>query len=147
MGVPDLRIREMRSDDYHALVELWEAARLPYHPEGRDSEVRILKELGTPMSLFLVAESEGLMVGSLLGTSDGRKGWVNRLAVHPRWQRKGIALALLKEMERRFDERGILVLCALIQDDNPSSKRFFEGAGYEEDRGAIYYSKRKSKEV
>jgi len=144
---PSFEIREMRPDDYRALVELWELSRLKYHPDGRDSQDRINKELGTPMAVFLVAEGGGRLVGSLLGTTDGRKGWVNRLAVHPKWQRGGVALALLREMERRFDERGILVFCALIQDDNAVSKAFFERAGYEEDPTVVYYSKRKGREV
>jgi ribosomal protein S18 acetylase RimI-like enzyme len=99
------------------------------------------------MSLFLVAEADGRLVGSLLGTTDGRKGWVNRLAVNPEWQRKGVALALLMEMEKRFDQRGILVLCALIQGDNSSSIAFFRKAGYEEDPTVVYYSKRKGREA
>jgi ribosomal protein S18 acetylase RimI-like enzyme len=144
---PSVRIREMRPNDYQSLVELWGQAGLTYHPDGRDSEDRISKELGTPMALFLVAEADGRLVGSLLGTTDGRKGWVNRLAVHPEWQRKGVALALLEEMERRFDRRGILVLCALIQDDNAPSKAFFEEAGYVVDPTVVYYSKRKGPEV
>jgi ribosomal protein S18 acetylase RimI-like enzyme len=72
---------------------------------------------------------------------------MNRLAVHPDWQRKGVASSLLEEMERRFDERGILVVCALVQEANARSRALFTGAGYQEDRGVIYCSKRKRPEV
>jgi N-acetylglutamate synthase len=144
---PSFEIRDMRPDDYNGLVGLWEQAGLTYHPEGRDSKERITQELRTPMALFLVAEADGRLVGSLLGTTDGRKGWINRLAVHPEWQRRGVALALLKEMERSFDQRGVLVLCALIHNDNSSSRAFFTNAGYEEDPTVVYYSKRKGHEV
>lgn len=137
----------MRAGDYDQLIGLWEGAGLKHHPQGRDSRDRILEELGTPMAIFLVAEADGGIVGSLLGTTDGRKGWMNRLAVRPDWQRRGVALALLKEMERRFDERGILVVCALIQGDNTPSRTFFIKAGYEEDLSVVYYSKRKGREV
>jgi ribosomal protein S18 acetylase RimI-like enzyme len=146
-GKPAFVIRSMRPEDYPALVRLWKDAGLAYHPKGRDSKARVTKELGTSMALFLVAESEGRLIGSLLGTTDGRKGWINRLAVHPEFQRKGVALALLKEMERRFDERGILVLCALIQGDNASSQTFFSKAGYVEDPTVVYYTKRKGRHV
>lgn len=140
-------VREMRREDYPALVSLWKEAGLPYHPDGRDGEARLLGELGTAMAIFLVAEAGGEMVGSLLGTTDGRKGWMNRLAVRPSWRRRGVAMSLIEAMERRFDERDILVVCALIQDDNPSSKDLFRKAGYEEDRGVVYFSKRKGREV
>ncbi len=146
-GRLEFQIRNMRVEDYDDLVELWDEAGLTYHPRGRDSKDRFAREIDTPMAVFLVAESRGRMVGSLLGTTDGRKGWINRLAVHPEWQRKGVALALLKEMERRFDERGVLVLCALIQEDNEPSKAFFAKAGYVEDPTVTYFSKRKGPEV
>jgi ribosomal protein S18 acetylase RimI-like enzyme len=146
-GKPAFIVRSMRPEDYPALVRLWKDAGLTYHPKGRDSKARVIKELGTPMALFLVAESEGRLIGSLLGTTDGRKGWINRLAVHPEHQRKGVAMALLKEMERRFDEHGILVLCALIQGDNASSLTFFAKAGYVEDSSVVYYTKRKGRHV
>jgi ribosomal protein S18 acetylase RimI-like enzyme len=146
-GKPSFEIREMRPEDYGALIDLWKVTDLTYHSRGRDSKQRVVQELGTPMALFLVAEADERLVGSLLGTTDGRKGWINRLAVHPEWQRKGVALALLKEMERRFDQRGILVFCALIQGDNSSSRSFFKKAGYEEDPTVVYYSKRKRRDV
>jgi ribosomal protein S18 acetylase RimI-like enzyme len=146
-GKPGFEIRDMRPDDYRDLVILWKEAGLTYHPRGRDSKKRIVKELSTPMAMFLVAHADGRIVGSLLGTTDGRKGWINRLAVAPGWQRKGVALALLREIEERFDERGILVYCGLIQGDNDPSIAFFRKAGYEEDPSVIYYSKRKGDTV
>lgn len=144
---PSFEIREMRPDDYRDLVDLWKEAGLTYHPRGRDSKKRITKELGTPMAIFLVAQADGGMVGSLLGTTDGRKGWINRLAVLPGWQRKGVALALLREMEERFEERGILVICALVQGDNDPSIALFRKAGYVEDPSVVYYSKRKGNDA
>ena len=36
-----------------------------------------------------VAEAGGELVGVVLGTHDGRKGWINRLAVAPAYQRRG----------------------------------------------------------
>ncbi len=144
---PDFEIRGMRASDYPELVGLWKEAGLKYHPRGRDSKKRILREMEGPMATFLVAEAGCGLVGSLLGTTDGRKGWINRLAVHPEWQRRGLALALLEEMERRFDERGILVFCALIQGDNDPSIALFRSAGYKEDRSVVYYSKRRGRYV
>jgi ribosomal protein S18 acetylase RimI-like enzyme len=147
MGGAGFAIRGMREEDYDALVDLWGSAGLPYHPQGRDGRARLTRELGTSMAVFLVAEADGRLIGSLLGTTDGRKGWMNRLAVRPGWRRRGVATALLQEMERIFEERGILVICALIQDDNPISQRLFRKAGYEEDRGVVYFSKRRSRDV
>ena len=44
---------------------------------------RLAAELEGDRSVFLAAELEGQIVGVVLGTHDGRKGWINRLAVTP----------------------------------------------------------------
>jgi ribosomal protein S18 acetylase RimI-like enzyme len=143
----EIEIRAMKVRDYDAVIELWDAAYLPYNPKGRDSRERIAHEIKGGDVIFLVAESDGEIVGSLLGTSDGRKGWINRLAVHPDYQRKGAAKQLMHAVEKTFEERDILVIGCLIHDDNLPSRNFFESMGYDLDDRVLYYSKRKSKEV
>jgi ribosomal protein S18 acetylase RimI-like enzyme len=142
-----LTIRELKPDDYTALVTLWKGAGLPYRPKGRDSRERVFQELSSPTTIFLVAELEGELVGSLLGTSDGRKGWINRLAVRTDLRRRGVGRALLQEIERRFEVRGLLVFACLIEEENSASQEFFDELGYEVDRGVLYFSKRKGKWV
>lgn len=147
-GVPKgMTVRELRIEDYDALIRLWEAAGLRHRPDGRDGRGRIGKELGSPMAVFLVAELEGRLIGSLLGTTDGRKGWINRLAVHPDFQRRGVARALLREAEERFERRGLLVFACLIEGENAASQEFFDRMGYDADRTVVYFSKRKGKAV
>lgn len=143
----EIEIRAMKVRDYDAVIELWDAAYLPYNPKGRDSGERMAQEIKGGDVIFLVAESNGEIVGSLLGTSDGRKGWINRLAVHPDYQRKGVAKQLMHAVEKAFEDRGILVIGCLIHDDNLPSRNFFESIGYDLDDRVLYYSKRKSKEV
>jgi ribosomal protein S18 acetylase RimI-like enzyme len=142
-----LSIRELRIEDYDALVMLWKELGLPYRPDGRDSRTRIGKEIGSPMAIFLVAEVDGKIIGSLLGTTDGRKGWINRLAVHPDLQRRGVGRALVQEIERRFEDRGLLVFACLIEGGNNDSQIFFDELGYDVDPEVRYYSKRKGKGV
>jgi len=144
---PGLTIRELRPGDYDLLVNLWISAGLPYRPQGRDGRERVVKEISSPSNIFLVAELEGELVGSLLGTSDGRKGWINRLAVRPDLRRKGVGGALMQEIEKRFEDSGLLVFACLIEEENTASQEFFDEMGYELDRGVLYYSKRKGKDV
>ncbi|MGZ4887063.1 MAG: hypothetical protein ACXVJK_04855, partial [Candidatus Aminicenantales bacterium] len=65
--------------DYRRVVDIWTEGRLPVKPRGRDSRANIEKQIELPNVLFLVAESEGRVVGTVLATHDGRKGWINRL--------------------------------------------------------------------
>ncbi len=144
---PEFVIRKMRTGDYAALVALWTEASLPFRPEGRDSKESIRRELSSGQADFLAAESDGEIIGSILCTSDGRKLWINRLCVLPTWQRKGLAGELLREAERKADERGLTVIACLIHEDNAPSREFFAKKGYELDRDVLYYSKRKGSQV
>jgi len=138
-----VRIRPLTIEDYDALVRLWREAGLPYRPEGRDRRDRIARELVGSCSIFLAAEEDGRLVGAILGTHDGRKGWINRLVVAPSHRRKGVAVALVREVERRLAELGIEVIACLIEDWNRDSMEFFSAIGYVYDEEVLYYSKRR----
>ncbi len=138
-----VRIRALTIDDYDALVRLWEEGGLPYRPDGRDRRERIAREIAGPCSVFLAAEEDGRLVGAILGTHDGRKGWINRLVVAPSHRRKGVAVALVREVERRLAELGIEVIACLIEDWNRDSMEFFSAIGYVYDEEVLYYSKRR----
>ncbi len=140
-------VRKMRASDYDDLVRVWELSGLPHHPKGRDSRENIEREIRSRSNDFLVAEIDGEMVGAILCTNDGRKGWINRLAVLPSSQREGIASLLVAEAEKRFESRGIPIVACLIHNDNAASRELFEKLGYELDRRVVYYSKRKNRDV
>jgi N-acetylglutamate synthase len=139
-----MAIRPFRLEDYETVVGIWNAARLSYHPSGRDCRERIARELETGQALFYVAEREGEIVGVVFGTHDGRRGWINRLAVLPAWQHRGIARRLVREVETALSGVGIDVICALIEDHNQGSMRFFANRCYIDDRDIHYFSKRSS---
>ena len=80
-------------------------------------------------------------------SSDSRKGWINRLAVHPDYRRRGIAVDLIDECENVIRKRGLKLFCALIEESNRSSIRLFKKLGYVEYRDIIYFCKREGDDV
>ncbi|MFC2081945.1 GNAT family N-acetyltransferase [Candidatus Bipolaricaulota bacterium] len=142
-----MRIRELTIFDYDALVRLWEEGNLPYRPNGRDQRERIAREIDGPCSIFLAAEVDDSLVGAVLGTHDGRKGWINRLVVAPGYRKRGIGTALVAEVERRLAGLGIEIVTCLIETWNEGSMRFFEGRGFVEHEECVYFSKRKNPET
>jgi ribosomal protein S18 acetylase RimI-like enzyme len=139
----DITIRRFKTQDYLNIIKLWDRAGLSYRPEGRDSLKNIKTQINNGKMIFLVAEANNAVVGCILGTHDGRKGWINRLAVDPEIRRRRIAYRLVKVMEREFDELGLEVIACLIEKNNTISKNVFEKLGYEY-YPVDYYSKRKS---
>jgi len=140
-----VRIREFLIEDYDRVMELWVQGGLPLKPRGRDSRENILKQIREPNVLFLVAEEgEGRrIIGTVLATHDGRKGWINRLAVDAALRKRGIGARLVREAERRLEALGMDILACLIEDDNAVSMAVFEKLGYKKHPEIIYFAKRK----
>lgn len=136
------------SNDYERMIALWEAAGLPYKPTGRDSRLAFERQLGDERMAAIGVESEaGDLIGVALVTHDGRKGWINRLAVHPDYRRQGVAKALIQAAEDHLRAQGIEIFAALIEPGNEASLRLFEAAGYTEFAGVRYVSKRDRDDV
>ena len=95
----DIHIRDIRIDDYDALIALWKATGLPFKPKGRDSREDIERQIGLSCTIYRVAVLDRRIVGAILGSHDGRKGWINRLAVLPEYTRQGVAKALVADVE------------------------------------------------
>lgn len=141
-NMSDVDVRPFRPDDYDAVMALWQEGRLPVKPDGRDSRGAILAQVEQPCVIFLVAEQERRVVGTVLATHDGRKGWVNRLAVDSRLRKRGIGRRLVLEAERRFSDLGLRIFACLIEEGNAVSMDVFERLGYKKHPEIIYFAKR-----
>lgn len=146
-NLSNVAVRKFRMKDYDALIALWDDSRLPYKPQGRDRRDKIEREIKGPNAIFLVAEIDGQLIGSIFATHDGRKGWINRLAVSPAFRRRGIATRLVEEAESRLFNLEIEIVACLIEDWNVSSAQFFERLGYSRAEDITYLSKRKNSKV
>lgn len=142
-----LMIRKMTLKDYNSVIKLWKEQNIPYRPHGRDSIKNIQGQLKQSNCYFFVAEIDKKIIGAIIGTHDGRKGWINRLVVAQSHQKKGIAKRLVKEVEHRLTEIGIDIVACLIEDWNIISMRVFEQLGYKKHSDIFYYSKRKNKKI
>ena len=92
MQFTGLEIRKAGREDYDGVMAL-------YQPTGRDSKANLERELADPNVDILVAVIGDRIIGSVIGTNDGRNGWVNRLAVDPDHRGEGIAKALVEGVE------------------------------------------------
>ncbi|UCG00865.1 MAG: GNAT family N-acetyltransferase [Candidatus Heimdallarchaeota archaeon] len=141
-------IKELGFKDYPKIQALWEMVGLSCRPDGRDHPDRIRLQIKRKNIFFLGKLYEDDLLGVIMVSHDGRKGWINRLAVHPDHRQKGIAQELLEVAENQlFQNEGIEVCSALIFDDNNASISLFEKVGYELWDDVRYYSKRKRLEA
>lgn len=144
-GLVSVRIRSFKMDDYSRVRTLWKESGLEMRPGDTRPEIRL--KLERDPELFLVAEAEGMVVGSVIGAWDGRRGWVYHLGVLPAFQRHGIATMLLNEVERRMKAKGVVKVNASIYKWNKKSLALFDKSGYEVDSETVrvgkYFEKRK----
>jgi GNAT superfamily N-acetyltransferase len=54
----------------------------------------------------LVAEADGSIVGTGVGTANGRAGWIGTIFVEPAWRRRGLGRALTQAIIDRLESAG-----------------------------------------
>ena len=143
----NLVIEPYKKGDYKALINIWEKAGLPYKPKGRDSKERIEEEVKLDCNRFLFAFIDKKIVGSILATHDGRKGWINRVAVLPEFRNRGIAKTLVNAAEEWLDALGIGIYACQIEAYNTESVEAFKRMGYIPFEDMHYLTKRKFPEI
>jgi len=129
-------IREARADEAEALLQLWKLTGSGPSITDTPEHLRMLTEQAP--DLFLVAESEERLVGSILGGWDNWRGHIYRLAVHPACRRRGLARALTNEMEKRLRARGAKRIYALASTKQEMGVKFWESLPYEKSKDVPY---------
>ncbi len=141
------KMRKLSIVEYDDIIRLWAEAGLTYKPKGRDSQASMAKEMALDGVQYFGYYEDNQLIGVGLANYDGRRGWINRLAVHPDFRGKNIAGELIAECEKFLKSKGAVVLAALIEDINEPSMTCFEKAGFECEKNWLYYCKRESPEA
>ncbi|RAO42206.1 Acetyltransferase (GNAT) family protein [Micromonospora saelicesensis] len=120
-----IHIRQFAWPDYADVTKVWKSA-------GRDvlPRAELAAKLVRDPHLFLLAEHDDIVAGVVLGTFDGRRGWILRLAVDPAHRRRGIARRLIGELENRFAALGCPRANLLVMPDNVDALQFWQTLGY-----------------
>jgi ribosomal protein S18 acetylase RimI-like enzyme len=140
--VIELRIREFHyPEDYNAVRLLWENAGPGIQLRPSDDENGIRKKLLRDPDLFLIAEANGKMAGTVIGGFDGRRGMVYHLAVTDQYRKQGIGELLMEELENRLKAKGCIRCYLLVTVDNESAMRFYKKRGWSIIKNVIPYGK------
>ena len=118
---PGITTRTVTSQDAEAIAELtarvW-AGRRFFRALQAEEVRRWLAD--ADYELFLLAEELGALVGLTAATITDRYAELDDLQVDPRWQRRGIASALLSGLLSRIAERTRLPVRLLTEGDDPA---------------------------
>lgn len=125
-----VRIARLRLRDYEEMIALWRRAGLGDSVRARDARRAFARQLRRNDGLYLGAYDGKRLVGTALGTHDTRKGWINRLAVDPSYQGRGLGTRLLRASEKALARKGMKVISAFVVNGNDPSLNLFRRSGY-----------------
>jgi ribosomal protein S18 acetylase RimI-like enzyme len=137
-------VRPARRSEIPAVLALWREADAV--PSISDDPASLGRLLATSDDALLVAEvpgpeapepghpgAGGRLVGTIVAGWDGWRGNLYRLAVLPTARRRGIALRLVAEAERRLAGKGAIRLSALVMSEHDPAVALWLAAGYAHD--------------
>ena len=116
--------------DANELIALWNDAGLHLYPE-----TPMLQEIESVLARnpegILVAFDESGIIGSVIGTFDGRRGWINRLVTRSDRRGLGVARDLMNRIQNSLAALGCIKVNLLVSGSNPDVVPFYESIGFE----------------
>lgn len=99
----DMNIRSMQLTDYPQVLRFWKEH---YKVSSRDTKENIEVLLTKNPDISILAEEEGEIVGTALGSFDGRKGYVQKIAVAASKRGSGLGKELVSELINNLKRAG-----------------------------------------
>jgi ribosomal protein S18 acetylase RimI-like enzyme len=139
-------IQEMTIDDYGEVYALWresEGIKLSEVDTKNDID-RLLKR--NP-GLSFVARDDEQLVGAVLCTHDGRRGYIDQLVVRESHRRQGIGKGLVARCLYNLMRIGIRKWHLFVQEDNQDAIAFWHKLGWDERVELVTMSRNQVDEV
>ena len=135
-------IREFHyPQDYEQSARLWQSIDKGVRFSRSDLPEELEKKMARDPELFLVAEENGEVIGTVIGGFDGRRGMVYHLAVAASHRRAGIAERLMNELEKRLVTKGCIRCYLLVHADNAEARALYEKDNWVLMRDLVSYAK------
>jgi len=135
LALASFAIRACRLEEVESGLALWRQCDAT--PSVTDTAEALCRAVTDSSGQTLGAEVEGRLIGSSIGTLDGWRGNIYRLAVHPDYRRQGIARALVVEIEKKLTQQGAKRITALVEKEHPLAMNFWEAVGYRVDERIV----------
>lgn len=122
-------IREMVLRDYEAVIELWQQTE-SLSLRDSDSKASIGAYLARNPGLSFVAHVADNLVGAVLVGTDGRRGYLQHLAVSAESRGQNIGYQLVQKSIAALAEIGIAKTHLFVYQDNLDAQGFYENLGW-----------------
>jgi ribosomal protein S18 acetylase RimI-like enzyme len=134
-----VEISPLVSTDYDEVMALWSSS------EGltlRDADSRegIARYLARNPGLSFVARDGDRVVGAVLAGTDGRRGYLQHLAVASTHRGRGLGRALADSSVRALRSLGIEKCHLMVRQENALARTFWLHLGWQERRDVVLMS-------
>lgn len=122
-------IREMTVADYEAVIGLWAQTEgmTMREADSRDSIERYLQR-NPDLSFVVIKDNE--IVGAVLVGTDGRRGYLQHLAVLPKFRGQKLGRKLVLKAVEGLAKIGIPKTHLFVHSDNIDAQQFYEKLGW-----------------
>jgi ribosomal protein S18 acetylase RimI-like enzyme len=124
-----IEIRPFVASDYDAVVTLWRRAD-GVVLRAADDRAPLLAYLDRNAGLSFVAEKNGRIVGAVLCGTDGRRGYLQHLAVVDTHRRHGVGRQLAEHCVDALARQGIDKCHLMVLVTNAAAKAFWTRIGW-----------------
>lgn len=109
-----MNFREITLVDYENLVPFWKAN---YFVNEMDSKDRFHLFLDKNPNLSILAEENGRIIGTALGSFDGRRGYIQKLVVDKTFRKQGIGQQLIEKVIEKLKALGATYIPVSVEQD------------------------------
>lgn len=124
-------IRVFEESDRQNVIALWQECGLvvPQNNPNKDID----RKIKVDPDLLLVGCLNTEIVATVMGGYEGHRGWINYLAVSPKFQRKGYGKAIMQAVEASLKEKGCPKINLQVRETNSKVIKFYSSLGYGDD--------------
>lgn len=119
----------MTNDDIGPVIQLWSQTDGVGLNES-DTPENLQAYLARNAGLSLVARDGDTLIAAVLCGHDGRRGFLNHLAVVPAYRGRGYGRLLVESCLRSLQATGVLKCNIYVYADNEEGKRFWRKMGW-----------------
>ena len=127
-------IRLITIADHPKLITFW---KTNYFVNELDEYIRFKHFLEKNPKLSLLAEDKGKIIGTVLGSFDGRRGYIQKLVVGKNYRKQGLGKQLMESVVGKLKKLGVLYIPISCEAENTA---FYQKSGFKK-TGQITLSK------
>ena len=132
MQESSLIVRQFQNCDEASLVNLWKVCKLTV--PWNNPQMDIARKINLQPELFIVGYLQEVLIASVMAGYDGHRGWINYLAVHPKFQGKGFGRQMMDKAEELLCKLDCPKINLQIREGNEMVLMFYQKLGYVEEK-------------